>query len=274
MSAAITVMRKEVRDAMASRWLVVYGVLFAALALGLSYIGQRNLEGVGFDNFSRTTASLINLCLLIVPVIALSLGASSVSGEQERGTLSYLLAQPLARWELLAGKYTGLVISISIATIAGFGLAGMFIALFASTMDAATYVLLLGLILLLVAVMTGIGMLISILCSSRVQAMSAALIVWFVAVLFFDLVLVGLVSGNALGGGGLLAALLLNPVEIVRVLAIMHLESDLTVLGPFGSYMVEDMGKDIATAVLLGALALWVALPMAVATWAFNGRRD
>jgi Cu-processing system permease protein len=273
MNAVWTIAGKEVRDAVRSRWLIVYGITFAVLALGLSYLGERNLGSLGFDNFSRTTASLINLCLLLVPVIALSLGASSIAGEQERGTLPYLLAQPLARWELLAGKYAGLVVSISVATIAGFGLAGTFIALYASTMDATTYLLLLGLMLALVAVMTGIGMVTSVVCTSRAQAMSAALLIWFVAVLFFDLILIGLVSGASLGGRGLLAGLLLNPVEVVRVLAIMHLEPDLTVLGPFGSYLVEEMGKGMATGILLAALAVWVVTPMAIATWVFNDRR-
>ncbi len=201
------------------------------------------------------------------------MGAGSIAGEQERGTLPYLLAQPLARWELLAGKYAGLVLSISTVTIAGFGLAGVFIALYASTMDATTYLLLLGLMLALVAVMTGVGMVTSVVCSSREQALSAALLFWFVTVLFFDLVLIGLVSGASLGGRGLLAGLLLNPIEIVRVLAIMHLEPDLTVLGPFGSYLMEKLGKGTATAVLLTALAVWVIAPMAIATWIFSSRR-
>jgi hypothetical protein len=66
---------------------------------------------------------------------------------------------------------------------------------------------------------------------------------------------------------------LLNPIEIVRVLAIMHLEPDLTVLGPFGSYLMEELGKGTATAVLLAALAVWVVAPVAIAVWAFNDRR-
>ncbi len=273
MSAVWTIASKEVRDAVRGRWLLLYGIAFAVLALGLSYLGERNLGSLGFENFSRTTASLINLCLLLVPLIALSMGAGSIAGEQERGTLPYLLAQPLARWELLAGKYAGLVLSISTATIAGFGLAGVFIALYTSTMDASTYLLLLGLMLALGAVMTGVGMVTSVVCSSRAQALSLALLFWFVAVLFFDLVLIGLVSGASLGGRGLLAGLLLNPIEIVRVLAIMHLEPDLTVLGPFGSYLMEELGKGTATAVLLAALAVWVIAPMAIAMWIFSDRR-
>ncbi len=273
MSAVWTIASKEVRDAIRSRWLLLYGIAFAVLALGISYLGERNLGSLGFENFSRTTASLINLCLLLVPLIALSLGAGSIVGEQERGTLPYVLAQPLERWELLTGKFAGLVVAIGTATVAGFGLAGVFIAFFASTMDASTYLLLLGLMLALVSVMTGIGMVASVVCNSRAQALSVALLFWFVAVLLFDLVLVGLVSGASLGGRGLLAGLLLNPIEIARVLAIMWLEPDLTVLGPFGSYLMEELGKGAATAVLLTALAVWAIAPVATAVWIFSDRR-
>jgi Cu-processing system permease protein len=178
----------------------------------------------------------------------------------------------VSRLELLAGKYAGLVVSIGTATVAGFGVAGIFIAVYASTMDATTYLFLLGLMIVLVAIMTGIGLVASVVSNNRGQAMSAALLIWFVAVLFFDLVLIGLLSGTSLGGRGLLAGLLLNPIEIVRVLAIMHLEPDLTVLGPFGSYLMEDMGKTTATAILVAALGVWVVAPVAIAAWVFNDR--
>lgn len=273
MNAVWTIANKEVRDAASGKWLLLYGVVFSVLALALAYLGERNLGSLGFENFSRTTASLINLCLLLVPLMALSLGAGSIAGEHERGTLSYLLSQPINRWELVVGKFLGLVLSISIATIAGFGVAGLFIAFFASTMEASTYLWLLGLMLVLGAVMTGIGIMASVVCNSRVQALSAALFFWFAAVLFFDLVLIGMITNASLGGRSLLAGLLLNPVEIVRVLAIMHLEPDLEVLGPFGSYIMDDFGKGQATAVLLVALSLWVVVPISIAAWVFSDRR-
>jgi Cu-processing system permease protein len=273
MNAVWTIAGKEVRDAVRSQWLLLYAIAFAVLALGLSYLGDRNLGSLGFENFSRTTASLINLCLLLAPLIALALGAGSIAGEKERGNLTYLLAQPLERWELLLGKYAGLLVSISIATIAGFGIAGIVIAFYAATMDVATYLMLLGLMIALIAVMVGIGMVTSVMSSSRVQALGIALLVWFFAVLFFDLVLIGLVSGASLEGRGLFVGVLLNPVEIVRVLAIIHLEPDLEVLGPFGSYLMEELGTGAATAALLGALAMWVVGPIAAATWIFSDRR-
>ncbi len=273
MSAITAVMKKEVRDAFSNWWLLLYGALFTLLALGLSYLGQRNLGSLGFENFSRTTASLLNLCLLLAPLIALSLGAGAIAGERDRGALTYLLSQPLERRELLLGKFTGLFASIGLATTAGFGAAGIVISLSGSAMDAGTYLLFLFLVLALIAVMTGLGLVASVVSATRVQALGLAVLVWFAAVFFFDLVLIGMVSATSLGDGGLLLALLANPVEIVRVLAIIHLEPDLEVLGPFGSYLLEEWGITRATGLLALALVAWTVAPVWLAARLFE-RQD
>jgi Cu-processing system permease protein len=272
MKTVTVVARKELRDALNSSWLFLYAGLFTFLALALSYLGQRNLGGLGFENFSRTTASLLNLCLLLAPLVALSLGAGAIAGERDRGSLTYLLSQPLDRWELLVGKFAGLTMSIGLATAAGFGLAGIVIAFYASSMAVGTYLLFLLLVLALVAVMTGLGLVASVVSATRVQALGIAVLIWFVAVFVFDLLLIGMVSSTSLGGGGLMLALLLNPVEIVRVLAIIQLEPDLQILGPFGSYLLEKVGTAGATAILTAALAAWIAAPLALAAWLFEGK--
>jgi ABC-type transport system involved in multi-copper enzyme maturation permease subunit len=273
MSAITAVMKKEVRDAFSNWWLLLYGGLFTLLALGLSYLGQKNLGSLGFENFSRTTASLLNLCLLLAPLIALSLGAGAIAGERDRGALTYLLSQPLERRELLLGKFAGLFASIGLATTAGFGAAGIVISLSGSAMDAGTYLLFLFLVLALIAVMTGLGLVASVVSATRVQALGLAVLVWFAAVFFFDLVLIGMVSATSLGDGGLLLALLANPVEIVRVLAIIHLEPDLEVLGPFGSYLLDEWGMARATGLLALALVAWTVMPVWLAVRLFE-RRD
>ena len=158
MSAITAVMKKEVRDAFSNWWLLLYGGLFTLLALGLSYLGQKNLGSLGFENFSRTTASLLNLCLLLAPLIALSLGAGAIAGARDRGALTYLLSQPLERRELLLGKFAGLFASIGLATTAGFGAAGIVISLSGSAMDAGTYLLFLFLVLALIVIFPEIAL--------------------------------------------------------------------------------------------------------------------
>ncbi len=70
-----------------------------------------------------------------------------------------------------------------------------------------------------------------------------------------------MVSSASPGGIELLVALLANPVEIVRVLAIIHLDPDLEVLGPFGTYQYDEAGTTNATLLPGTALVVWVVVP-------------
>ena len=82
-----TLAKKELRDALHNRWFVLYTAAFVILALAFSYLALAGAGMVGFAGFGRTAASLINLVLLIIPLMALTVGAQSLAGEQERNTL-------------------------------------------------------------------------------------------------------------------------------------------------------------------------------------------
>ncbi|HET8679343.1 MAG TPA: ABC transporter permease subunit, partial [bacterium] len=107
MTAFGALIRYELIEAVRNRWLLAYGGLFAVLALGLSLIGLSTIGAVGLEGYGRTTASLINLCLSMVPLVALLLGSGGISGDRESGMLELLLAQPVGRGELLLGRFVG-----------------------------------------------------------------------------------------------------------------------------------------------------------------------
>ncbi|MER3419896.1 MAG: ABC transporter permease, partial [Chloroflexota bacterium] len=67
--------RGRFREAVQSWWVGLYAVTFAVLALGLAVAGARGAGAQGFMSFNRTSASLLNACLLLVPLVALALGA-------------------------------------------------------------------------------------------------------------------------------------------------------------------------------------------------------
>ena len=92
--------------------MLLYTLAFIGLALALSYMSLAGAGISGFAGFGRTAASLINLVLLIIPLMALTVGAQSLAHEAEQGTLAYLLAQPVTRAEVFAGKYLGLAMSL------------------------------------------------------------------------------------------------------------------------------------------------------------------
>lgn len=101
----VVVAREEFRRALETRWLFAFAALFALFVLGLSFFGLAQGREVGFQGFARVTLSLLNLVLLVVPLTGLMLGTMSVAGSGE--SLALLLAQPVSRGEVLAGKFLG-----------------------------------------------------------------------------------------------------------------------------------------------------------------------
>ncbi len=137
---------------MRSRWFVLSAASFLVLSLGLSLLGLAGAERSGLAGFDRTTAGLLNLALLFVPLLGLSLGGLGIAGEIEDGSLAMLLAQPLSRCEVFAGKYLGLLAALAAAIAAGFGCSGIIVALWAGGGDASAFLSLAELTMLLGAV--------------------------------------------------------------------------------------------------------------------------
>jgi len=107
-SSVIAFARREFRDAISSRWFILYTVAFTVLAVAISFMSLAGSGSHGFAGFGRTTAGLLNLIMLVVPLMALIAGAGSIAGERERGTLLYLLAQPISRVEICSANTSGL----------------------------------------------------------------------------------------------------------------------------------------------------------------------
>lgn len=263
MRETAVIIRKELRDAYRGRWLFAFAGTFAVVALLLAVV--QGSGDVGQQGFSRTTAGLINLCLLLVPLLALVLGASSVAGERERGTFATLLSQPISVTQVILGKYVGLVLSVWASIALGFGVAGMLMALVSPITDITHYLLFIVLSAVLAAAMLSIGMLISVTSDGRLKALSLAIVAWFVMVLLYDLGAIGLALSVSSSGRSLLLVVLGNPIECVRILAIMSVESDLDILGPLGSYVAHEVGATTGRVLLSVMLAVWAAVPLAAA---------
>jgi Cu-processing system permease protein len=270
MHASWVILKKEMRDAVQSRWLVAFAVAFALVALAISQV-QGESGSLTEQGFNRTTAGLINLCMLLVPLLALVLGAASIASERERGTLATLLAQPISATELMIGKYAGLSVAVWLAIALGFGGGGLLIAFFGGATDIGHYALFMVLAGVLASAMLSVGMLISVLSDSRLKAMSLAILAWFAFVFFYDLGAIAVLLSFSSSGETLLLAILGNPVESVRVLAVLSLERDMDVLGPLGGYMTDQFGIAMSAVVLLAALAAWTAAPLAAAAAIFAG---
>ena len=272
-AAIAPLVRKEIQDAFRSRWLIGYASLLAALGLVAAITAQNSTVGLSLQAFGRTTATLMNLCLLLAPLVAVVMGAAAIAGERERGTLEHLLALPLSRTRLLVGKHAALLASLVAATFAGFLPAGLAIVAFGAGPDVlGRYLLFPALASLVACALAAVGMCISVTSRSAVQAQGTALFTWFAFVLLYDLLLLGSLAVTGLPVEAVGAALVANPIDAGRVLGILALEPDLYLLGPAGAYLTARLSAAGTAVVLSTALIGWCLAPLAVAICAFRLR--
>ncbi len=263
----------ELKAGLRGRWAVTFALVFAALALGLAYFGLVTQQVAGFQGFTRTSASLLNLALYLVPLVGLAMGSLSLTGE--KGASEILFAQPVSRSEVLLGKALGSFTCVAAATLFGFGLAGVVIAGQAGGEGVARYLAVAGLALVLALIFIGFGLMLAAFCGNRARAFGAALAAWFFFVLFYDLLVLGaaVLLPEHTANRMILLAVFFNPVEVVRVAALVALAGE-SIFGAAGAALVKFLGGTTAAFLALAAAALvWAALPLCVAARVLR-RRD
>ncbi len=266
-----TVARRELRDAVRSRWFLLYTLAFAALGLAVSYVSAAGAGGSGLSGYGRTSAGLINLVLLVAPLMALTSGAASIASDRERGMLSYLLAQPLARVELLLGKYLGLAGALLACLTLGLGAAALVLAMKGVRTDPWSILRLCGLSLLLALSMLSVGVLISTLARKASVAVGTSIFVWLSLVFVSDLALMAGAVALRMRIESLFALSLANPLQVYKMWSLHAIEASLDVLGPAGLYATEEYGASLH-ALFASCLAAWILLPLVAAAGALSRR--
>jgi ABC-type transport system involved in multi-copper enzyme maturation permease subunit len=114
MSRILIVARNTFREALRDR--VLYNLVFFALLMiaSAAVVGQisMDIESVVMVSLGLSAISLIGL------LIAVFTGVGLVSKEIDKRTLHAVLAKPLRRWEFLLGKFTGLLLMLTVNTAA------------------------------------------------------------------------------------------------------------------------------------------------------------
>lgn len=277
MRAALVIAGQEVRVGLRNRWIIATTLLLAALALSLTLVGSAPTGTVGADPLAIIVVSLASLTIFLVPLIALLLSFDAVVGEQERGTLMLLLAYPVARWEVVVGKFLGHTAILAVATVLGYGcaLAALLprgaLAGAGATAGWPAFAGMVASSVLLGAAFLALGGLASVLVRERATAAGIAVGVWLVFVLLYDTALLGILVADQnrfIGPAVLDALLLLNPADAYRLLNLTGSEAVSVYAG-----MAGPGESGLAPWVLATALAAWVVVPLALATLAFSRRQ-
>ena len=258
--------RQELLLAVRSRWTQIFAAVFAVLALAVASSGYVLSGGHGVQDFARTAASLVELVLLLVPLTALLIGVLALA--PERGAAELLFSQPVARRAILFGKVTGLFGALAAAQALGFGAAGLVIFSRAGGSGLGGFALL----VLGSFVLTAVFLVLAALVSSgtvgrRTRALAIALVVWFGAVVLFDVAVLGVASLLPSGPASrvLIVSVLVNPADAVRTGALLGIEGS----GAFGAAslaLLRFTHGPVGAAILLAAsLLVWMVAPALLA---------
>ena len=263
--------RYELVLAVRSRWLQLFAVVFAALALAVSGAGYILSGGHGVQDFSRTAVSLVQIVLLLVPLAALVFGGLALT--PERGAAELLYSQPVSRGAILLGRMLGVWLALAAAEAIGFGIAGVFMQYQAGPDGLARY----GALVATAVAITGVFLAIATLLASinagrRTRVLAAALVIWFITVVMFDVAVLGIASLLRSGSASrlLITATLINPVDAARTGSLLAIEGT----AAFGAASLALLrftgGAGMAAVLVAMSLVVWLVAPLVVAMRALS----
>ncbi len=263
----------EIQEGIRNRWIIASILLLSVLAISLTLLGSTPVGIIKASELSVTMVSLTSLSIYLIPLIALMLSFDSIVGESERGTLLLLLTYPIRRWQIIVGKFLGHLSILTIAILIGYGIVALYYLIddVGNGQEWLSYVLMMASSLLLGAVFIALGYLISVIVQQRATATGISLILWLFIVVFYDLILLGVLLADKTHviQSKLLAILILfNPADVYRLFNLTG--SDIvTLVSGMSGFTQADL---LAPFALIITLILWSLIPLMLSIYIFNKR--
>ena len=189
--AVVAVAGWELRLAVRGRLVMGTALTFTVVCVLATLLGLRSVSSLGLAGVGPGTGALINLAILFPPLMGITLGANSLSSARERSLLPLMLVQPLSRLDHVCGVVLGLVGAVWLTIGFGFGASALLLARVAGTSDVSGLLAIVGSALGVGVVSVAIGVAISALAGSRLQALGVSMGLWFLFAFAIDLVRCG-----------------------------------------------------------------------------------
>jgi len=263
-SSLLTIARREYRLAVRSRWALGVALLFGLFTTAVVQFGA---SAVGPGRFDAVVATIAELGVYLVPLTALAVGYDAIVGADERGSLELMLALPVRKGRVVVGTAVGRAAVLSGAMLLGFVPGALLTVRYIGLGSVGQYAAVALAAVLTACAMLGVAVLVSTVARTKTHALGVSLAIWLWVALLHDLVALGAVAGFDLGSGAIAAAILLNPVDCFRVLALSQVD---VVAGGFGSVLAQ---AGLTAPMVAAALAAWVVVPVGVAARLIGRRR-
>lgn len=259
MNNVLKIVRYELENVVRSRWVIAYGVFFLLITEILLRLGGSS---------PRALISLLNVVVLLIPLVTIVFGTIYWHGAREFTEL--LLAQPVRRSTLFHGLFAGLVLPLSAAFAVGVAIP---LLLHRAIGPDSAGLLLLMLVtgVALTGVFGALAVLIAGLVNDRLKGLGLALGSWLLLTLGYDALVLGVTVWFADKPleGALLALTFANPVDLARVLLVLHFDVA-ALMGYTGAVFQRQIGGAFGTGVALSALLSWMIIPGLFALRAFK----
>lgn len=258
MGTARKVLRYELRNVLRGRAVPGYAAFFLLVTVGLVALG---------GGVQRALPSLVSVVLLVVPLV--SLLVTVVSLYDGRDFTELLLAHPVTRGSLLAGRFLGLVLPLVVAFLVGVGaplaVAGV------PSVHLPAVALILGAGALLTGVFTALGFVVAVFVAEPTRGLGLGLVLWLMLTLVYDGAV--LAAAHAFSAWPLeepmLAAMLLNPVDLARMVMLVAVDASV-LAGYTGAVFADFFGGVQGPLLAVAALGAWVGVPWLVALRRFR----
>jgi Cu-processing system permease protein len=260
---------QELRLSVRSRWTQTFALVFASLAFAVAASGYVMSGGSGLQDFSRTAASLVELVLLLVPLTALIFGVMSLT--PDAGAAELLYSQPVPRPVILIGKLAGLCLALIASQAVGFGAAGLLLFWRSGADGVAGFLAVVAGSFALTVVFLSIAAALTAGATSvrRAHHLAVALVIWFVAIVLFDVAALGVASLLRSGTASrlLMVAVIVNPVDAVRTGTLLAVEGTAAFGAASLAFFRMTGGALGAGLLLVVSVAFWILVPLSMAVF-------
>jgi ABC-type transport system involved in multi-copper enzyme maturation permease subunit len=271
-----TIAKKEFLDNIRNKWIIVISLIFIILTILSAYVAGGSSDEV-FGGMEATVASLMGIYTLLIPLIAILLGFSTIAGEAETGALSVVLSYPVSRVEVLLGKFLGLGSVLAVTPIIGFGISGVIIAAIIGIEEGLAFLAFISLAIILGLMYLSLIICISALCRTRARAIAGGVILFFWAMIYGIIILAiyqgtggdvqKLFSGQATYPDWLWGSVVFSPGDInqMAVLRVFNLKQMMGVQFDAPDWMNIPF--------LVFVQLVWIIIPLILGYFIFK-RRD
>ncbi|WP_115863641.1 ABC transporter permease [Halorussus litoreus] len=175
----LTIAKKDFRDARRSK--ILWGALLIFNVFIVAVLGTNSTDPGGPYSAAQVGMStMVGVGMFFLPLIMLVIAYLSITGEQESGSIKYLLGLPNTRLDVLVGKLVGrtavAMLGIGVALVVG----ALIMSVRFDEVPVGQYAGFSLMILYFTAVYVAIAVGVSALCRTRARALAGTLGVYFV----------------------------------------------------------------------------------------------